>query len=66
MARPATPGQGLQPLLGEHERLAAEGLPPIDKSVTVGQLLDRWHKVIVATRGETTAVNDRYVICEQQ
>jgi integrase len=54
--------QKLKRLLEEHERLEAEGLPPIDKSVTVGQLLDRWHKVIVATRRETTAINYRYVI----
>jgi hypothetical protein len=46
----------------EHERLEAEGLPPIDQSVTVGQLLDRWHKVIVVARRETTAINYRYVI----
>ena len=32
------------------------------RSITVGQLLDRWHKVIVATRRETTAINYRYVI----
>ena len=38
-------------------RLEAEGLPPIDATVTVSQLLDRWHKVIVATRRETTASN---------
>ena len=54
--------QGLKRLVEDHERLAAEGLPPIDKNVTVGQLLDRWHKVIVATRRETTAINYRYVI----
>ncbi len=46
----------------DHKRLATEGLPPIDKNVTVGQLLDRWHNVIVATRRETSAINYRYVI----
>jgi len=54
--------QKLKRLVEEHERLQAERLPPIDASVTVGQLLDRWHKVIVATRRETTAINYRYVI----
>jgi hypothetical protein len=54
--------QKLKRPIEEHERLEAEGLPPIDKNVTVGELLDRWHKVIVATRRETTAINYRYVI----
>jgi hypothetical protein len=30
--------------------------------MTVGQLLDRWHKLIEATRRETAAINYRYVI----
>jgi integrase len=34
----------------------------MDTTVTVGQLLDRWHNVIVATRRETTASNYRYMI----
>lgn len=54
--------QKLKVLIEEQERQAAQGLPPIDKSVTVSELLDRWHKVIVATRRETTAINYRYVI----
>jgi integrase len=54
--------QKLKRLLDEQERFQAEGLPPIDETVTVSQLLDRWHKVIIATRRETTAINYRYVI----
>jgi integrase len=52
----------LRRLMEERERLEAEGLPPMDTTVTVSQLLDRWHKVIVATRRETTASNYRYMI----
>lgn len=52
----------LKRLMEEQERLEAEGLPPMDTTVTVSQLLDRWHKVIVATRRETTASNYRYMI----
>ena len=52
----------LRRLMEEQERLEAEGLPPMDTTVTVSQLLDRWHKVIVATRRETTASNYRYMI----
>jgi hypothetical protein len=52
----------LNRLMEEQERLEAEGLPPMDTTVTVSQLLDRWHKVIVATRRETTASNYRYMI----
>jgi integrase len=52
----------LKRLMDEQERLEAEGLPPMDTTVTVSQLLDRWHKVIVATRRETTASNYRYMI----
>ena len=52
----------LKHLMGEQERLQAEGLPPMDPTVTVSQLLDRWHKVIVATRRETTAANYKYMI----
>jgi integrase len=54
--------QKLKILMEDRERLEAEGLPPINNTVTVSQLLDRWHKVIVATRRETTAINYRYVI----
>jgi integrase len=54
--------QKLKALIAEKERQEAEGLPPIDKTVTVAELLDRWHKVIVATRRETTAINYKYVI----
>jgi integrase len=54
--------QKLKRLKDEKERHENEGLPSIDKMVTVGQLLDRWHKVIVATRRETTAINYGYVI----
>jgi hypothetical protein len=54
--------QKLKRLMEDHERLQAEGLPPIDNTATVSQVLDRWHKVIVATRRETTAINYRYVI----
>jgi len=54
--------QKLKSLVEEQERKEAEGLPSIDKTVTVSELLDRWHKVIVATRRETTAINYRYVI----
>ena len=52
----------LRRLMEELDRLEAEGLPPMDTTVTVSQLLDRWHKVIVATRRETTASNYRYMI----
>ena len=52
----------LKRLMNEQERFEAEGLPPMDTTVTVDQLLDRWHKVIVATRRETTASNYRYMI----
>ncbi|MHB1486746.1 MAG: site-specific integrase [Acidimicrobiales bacterium] len=52
----------LKRLIEEQELLEAEGLPPMDTTVTVSQLLDRWHKVIVATRRETTAANYRYMI----
>jgi integrase len=52
----------LKRLMEERERLEAEGLPPMDTTVTMSQLLDRWHKVIVATRRETTASNYRYMI----
>jgi len=45
--------QKLKRLMEEQERLRAEGLPPIDNTATVSQVLDRWHKVIVATRRET-------------
>jgi integrase len=54
--------QKLKGLVEDQERQEAEGLPSIDKTVTVSELLDRWHKVIVATRRETTAINYRYVI----
>jgi hypothetical protein len=53
---------GLKRLVEEHERLAAEGLAPIDGNVTLGQLLDRWHKAMVATRRETTAIDYHDVI----
>src|SRR5665213_1333697 len=52
----------LKRLMEDQERLQAEGLPPMDTTVTVSQLLDRWHKVIVATRRETTASNYKYMI----
>ncbi len=52
----------LKRLMEDQERLQAEGLPPMDTTVTVSQLLDRWHKVIVATRRETTAINYKYII----
>jgi integrase len=52
----------LRRLIEEQERLEAEGLPPEDTTVTVRELLDRWHKVIAATRRETTASNYRYMI----
>jgi hypothetical protein len=45
--------QKLKRLMEEQERLQAERLPPIDNTATVSQVLDRWHKVIVATRRET-------------
>jgi hypothetical protein len=48
---------GLKRLAEEHERLATEGFPRIDKSVTLGQLLDCWHKVIVATRRERMSIS---------
>jgi integrase len=54
--------QKLKRLMEDQERLQAQGLPPIDNTATVSQVLDRWHKVIVATRRETTAINYRYVI----
>jgi integrase len=54
--------QKLKHLMEEQERLEAEGLPPIDNTATVSQVLDRWHQVIVATRRETTAINYRYVV----
>jgi integrase len=54
--------QKLKVLIEEQERQESEGLPPIDKTITVAQLLDRWHKVIVATRRQTTAINYRYII----
>ena len=43
-------GRQAQGMLREIELLEAEGLPRADKTVTVSQLLERWHKVIVATR----------------
>jgi integrase len=52
----------LKSLMDEQVRLETEGLPPTDMTVTVSQLLERWHKVIVATRRETTAANYRYMI----
>lgn len=52
----------LKRLMEEQELLEAEGLHPMDTTVTVSQLLDSWHKVIVATRRETTASNYRYMI----
>jgi integrase len=52
----------LKALLDDRERLEAEGLPAIDSTVTVSQLLERWHRVITATRRETTSINYRYVI----
>jgi len=52
----------LKAFLREQERLQADGLPPVDTLVTVSQLLDRWHKLIVATRRETTAINYRFVV----
>jgi integrase len=54
--------QKLKRLMEDQERLQAEGLPPIDNTATVSQVPDRWHKVIVTTRRETTAINYRYVI----
>jgi hypothetical protein len=54
--------QELKRFMEEQERLQAEGLPPIDTATTVRHVLDRWHGVIVAARGETTAINCRYVI----
>lgn len=52
----------LKRLMGEQERLQAEGLPPMDTTVTVSQLLDRWHKVIVATRRETLLGPDGVIL----
>lgn len=52
----------LKRLMEERELLEAEGLPPMDTTVTVSQLLDRWHQVIVNTRRETTASNYRFMI----
>jgi hypothetical protein len=50
--------QKLKKLLNDQERLQAESLPPIDETVmVVSQLLDWWHKAIVATRRETNAIN---------
>jgi hypothetical protein len=54
--------QKLKIIMDERERREVGGLPPMDTTVTVSQLLDRWHKVIVAIRWETTAINYRYVI----
>ena len=56
--------QKLKRLMEEQERLQAEGLPPIDNTATVSQVLDRWHKVIVATRRETTA--NQLSICHRR
>lgn len=44
------------------EQLQAEGLPRAETTVTVSELLDRWHKMIVATRRETTSINYRFMI----
>jgi hypothetical protein len=54
--------QELKRLSEEQKRLEAEGLPLVDETVTVAALLERWHKVLVATRRETTAINYRDVI----
>src|ERR1039458_6505526 len=54
--------QKLKILMDERERREAGGLPPMDTTVTVSQLLDRWHKVIVAIGRETTAINYKYII----
>jgi hypothetical protein len=40
----------------------ARGRGPAPGRQTVSQMLDRSHKVIVATRRETTAINYRYVV----
>lgn len=52
----------LKEVLREIELLEAEGLPRPDTTVTVAQLLERWHKMIVATRRETTSINYRFMI----
>lgn len=52
----------LQEVLRKMEQLQAEGLPRAETTVTVSELLDRWHKMIVATRRETTSINYRFMI----
>jgi integrase len=62
-ARTRTQANGrLKALLKELEAAEEAGRPPLDRAVTVAEMLDRWHRTIVATRRETTATNYRYMI----
>lgn len=52
----------LKDLIRELDDLAKEGLPPLDESATLEDVLGRWHQMIAATRRATTANNYRYMI----